>query len=95
MTQNEIELEKAFALLLNEKAKYKKNYFKLWLCTVVGVILGVILAPLTLEVWEFTGYSLYDRSGLDGLAEEKLGNYTWKDILVDDLMITAYEYNSK
>ena len=95
LTQNEIELEKAFALLLREKTKYKKNYFKMWLCTIIGVILGVLLAPLTLEIWEFTGYSLYDRTGLDLLAEEKLGNTTWNDILVDDLMITAYEYNSK
>jgi patatin-like phospholipase/acyl hydrolase len=88
-------LEKAIALLFKEKAKYKKNYFKMWLCTVIGVIIGAILAPLTLEVWEFSGYSLYDRSGLDELTKVKLGNYTWNDILVDDLMITAYEYNSK
>ena len=67
----------------------------MWICTVVGIIIGIILAPATLVLWDFMGYSLYDRSGLDGLAESKLGNYTWKNIIVDDLLITSYEYNSK
>jgi len=67
----------------------------MWLCTIIGVILGVILAPLTLKVWNFAGYSLYDRSGLDDSLLKNLGTYSWDNIIVDDLIITAYEYNSK
>jgi len=67
----------------------------MWLCSIIGVILGVVLAPLTLKVWNFAGYSIYDRSGLDAVTKEKLGPYGWNNIIVDDLIITAYEYNSK
>ena len=36
-----------------------------------------------------------DRSGLDFLVSDFLGDFTWSDIIVDDLLVNTYEFNSK
>lgn len=75
------ELDNAFALLHKEKTQYKNNYFKIWVLTIIGVLIGSCLTPLALKIWELLGWALFDRSGLDQLSKEKLGMNGWNDIL--------------
>lgn len=89
------QLDEARLLLNRERTKYKNNYFKMWVLTVIGVVLGVVITPVALDIWEFLGWAMFDRSGLDKLSLEKLGNNGWDNILQDDLIITSYEFNSK
>jgi len=95
LTANIDELDNAFALLNGERTKYKNNKFKMWVLTIVGVLIGTCLTPLALNIWEICGWALFDRSGLDQLALDKLGTNGWDNILSNDLIITSYEYNSK
>ena len=89
------ELNHAVSLLKREQTQYKNNYFMMWVLTIIGVLIGACLTPLALDIWELLGWALFDRSGLDSLSLDKLGNNSWNDILQQDLIITSYEYNSK
>lgn len=60
----------------------------------VGAIIGGLLAPVSIMLVKFLGFSLYSRVGLDAKLLEYYGDYTFDDILADDLLVTAFEYNS-
>lgn len=96
MTQNMNELEKAFDLLHQERELYKKNYFKMWVWTLIGIILALFLAPNSMNLFAFLEFSFFSRTGLDSVTESKIGsNTTWDDIIVNDLLITSFDYNSQ
>jgi len=61
--------------------------------TVVGVLIGFLLAPVTIKLSQYLGLSLYNRDGLDSLTLKYLKNYKWKDIIQDDLLVTTFDYN--
>ena len=94
LSNNENQIEKAFYLLHDAKRKYKKNMFKMWIYTIVGVIVGSIVAPFTLKFYGLLGFAYYDRSGLDELTQKYIGDVGWNQVLAD-LFIASYDYNSK
>ena len=89
------EIEKAFVLCHNEMRQYKRDYFKMWLMVILGILLGFVVSPLTFKAVELLGMGAFDRSGLDTLVHDFLGELDWDDIIVDDLLVTTFEYNSK
>lgn len=88
------EIEKAFVILNNEMRQYKKDYFKMWLMVFLGIVIGLVLSPLTFKAIEILGMGVFDRSGLDKLTKDFIGDYGWDDILVDDLLVNTFEFNS-
>jgi len=69
--------------------------FKKWVVTVVGLLIGVLLAPLCIELVTLIGFSFYNRAGLDSSLKEHLGDATFEDITVSELLVAAYEFNSR
>ena len=68
LTNDELELEKAYRILQDEARTYRINGFKQWICLIIGILLGIILAyPLTMLVSKL-GFSFYKRTGLDDLT---------------------------
>ena len=66
LLNNEEQLFKANQLLHDEKMKYRKNGFKIWVWFATGIFAGIIFSPLVIFATSKLGYSFYDRSGLDG-----------------------------
>lgn len=95
LSNDEEEIEKAFYILHDNQRKYRSNMFKMWMYTVVGVLFGSIVAPFTLGIYGLLGFAYYDRSGLDSLTQKYIGDVKWDEVLVNDLFIAAYGYNSK
>ena len=95
LSNDEEEIDKAFYILHDNKRKYRSNMFKMWIYTIVGVILGSIIAPFTLGIYGLIGFAYYDRSGLDSLTQYYIGDVKWDEVLVNDLFIATYSYNSK
>lgn len=76
-------------------AEIKSNFFKKWVLTAAGIIIAVILAPITVKIIETLGFSFYSRYGLDMLLDNYFGDMNFNDILSDDLMIASYSFNAK
>ena len=89
------EIEKAQIILNNEMRQYKRDYFKMWLLVILGILIGLVVNPLTFRLIEILGMGVFDRSGLDSLVSDFLGELTWSDIIVDDLLVNTFEFNSK
>ena len=91
---NDIEMvDKAFVLLYEDMYTYRRNYFKKWLCFAFGLILAVILIfPTQLAVTKLS-YALYDRKGLNYVANLKFEDRRFDDIYADELLVVAYAYN--
>ena len=41
------EIEKAQVILNNEMRLYKRDYFKMWILVILGILLGLVISPLT------------------------------------------------
>ena len=94
LTQKEDQLERAFRMLLKEEQQLKRNKFKKWVCTAVGTIMGGICSTAIIGLLTLIGFSFYNRSGLDQELYARLGNATFDDIHIKELMVASYEYNS-
>lgn len=75
--------------------KLKSNVFKKWICMTVGLLIGLVLAPLTMTIMTKLGLSFYSRKGLDDLLWHYYGDLDFNDIAAKELLITSYEFNSK
>ena len=95
LTNTEDQVELAFQILHEDIRVYKQNFFKSYVCTLGGVAIGFIVAPITMALSQYLGLALYNRAGLDHLTEEFLGNNTWDNIIQDDLLVTTFDYNSE
>lgn len=75
------------------KAEYNRGRPKKWVVTFLFVLLGFFIGGFLPWISNLLGNSLYDRSNIDGIMMEYLGNETFKNILTDELLVVAYEYN--
>lgn len=75
-------------------ASFKSGMFKKWLCLSFGIFIGILLAvPMQLVLPKLV-YAQYDRlAGLETVAENQFHEMTFDDVITDELMIPAYEYN--
>lgn len=67
----------------------------MWIIIGVGFVFGVVLAPLSIFITTKLEFSFFNRKGLDEATQRYLFNYTWDDLIIDDLFIASYEFNSK
>jgi hypothetical protein len=61
----------------------------------LGVIIGCILGLAVPSVYNFLNNSLYDRAAIEGLMDELIGRKNVSEAMPDELLIVAYDYNSK
>jgi patatin-like phospholipase/acyl hydrolase len=54
------------------------------------MVLGLIIP----SVVKFIVSSMYDRSSLDRIIQSFIGNMMIKDIILDDILVISYEYES-
>ena len=73
------------------EADKNKKYFGL----VLGIILGGMLSFIAYETLFIIYYAKYSRHSLDNIMKEMLGQYSFKDILSDELLVMSYNYNGQ
>lgn len=93
LTHDQEELKAANKLLFDEKMKYNSNTYMQWVMLIVGITIGIGLGWLAQEAISSSFFAFYKRDGVDKMAEERYGNRTFNDLLVDELLIPSYEYN--
>jgi hypothetical protein len=51
MLQNRQEdIDKALVMVIMQKDQMRSNYFKKWVCVGFGILIGIILAPITMFI---------------------------------------------
>merc|ERR1719329_162527 len=88
-------VEHAYKVLREERVIYTGNRFKKYLCLFLGVFLGLVLSYPTVNIVSTLSSALYDRRGLDGQLEKRFSDRTFNDLAVDELLISAYDFNSQ
>ena len=71
--------------------KKKYSYYKLAGYVVAGLIVAIIVQ----KVYAKLSKPKYNRSSLENIMKERLGAYNISETMADELLITAYDYNSQ
>lgn len=91
LTQNKM----ASNELRAQRERWERNRPKKWLVCAVGIFLGALVSVVFPNLWSFLDSAMYDRSQLEALMYELIGDRYIKDALTSELMIVAYDYNSQ
>jgi hypothetical protein len=81
--------------LREAKKTYEKNRYKKWMVALLGVFIGAILGLALPGLYKILSNSLYDRKAIEGLMETLIGSKNISSAMPDELLIVAYDYNSK
>jgi len=73
----------------------KANRPKRWIVMAAGIFLGIIICQSVYFLYFKICLSKYSRQSLDGIMKDLLGAHDFDDILSDELMIIAYNYNGQ
>ena len=91
--QNQDEIIKAEEIFELQKEKYEVGEKKKWISMTVGIIIfGVGMYFITDWVYWATK-SRFDRTVIDKYITDKFGSYYFDQLLIDDLIISAFSYN--
>ena len=74
---------------------YERNKPKQWVVLIFGTIVGLLIGAYVPSLVNMLLNSLYSRKQLDKIMKDLLGDYKISEALTDEIMITAYEYNSQ
>ena len=72
-----------------------RNRFKKWVVAMIGVVIGITLGLAIPGIYKVLSNSLYDRKAIEGLMDELIGRKNISAAMTDELLIVAYDYNSK
>lgn len=61
----------------------------------IGVLIGCLLGLGVPKISSVLSSSLYDRSAIEGLMDELIGQKNISSAMQDELLVVAYDYNSK
>lgn len=73
---------------LNARRHYKYVYAGLG--ALIGIVVGMVFPALIYKV----NSALYKRDGLEELMIEYLGAAKFNEIMTDEMLMVAYDYNS-
>jgi patatin-like phospholipase/acyl hydrolase len=59
-----------------------------------GIFIGVVFGKYIPQSLNTINHSLYSRASLDNIMRKLLGNFTVSQVLTDELLVVAYDYNS-
>ena len=82
-------------MLRGAKITYEKNRYKKWVVCLLGVLIGSILGLAVPGIYGVLNNSLYDRKAIEGLMDELIGKKNISAAMQDELLVVAYDYNSK
>lgn len=85
----------AKAMLQEERSKYEKRKPCKWFVMLLFMVLGSLLLILFTRMITFVSNSMYDRTAMEGLMDNLIGRRNISQAISDELIITAYEYNSQ
>jgi hypothetical protein len=72
-----------------------KNRYKKWVVCMLGVLIGASLGVGVPTITTILSNSLYDRAAIEGLMDELIGAKNISSAMQDELLVVAYDYNSK
>lgn len=81
--------------LKDEHIHYQENTYKKYLMLWLGITLGLILGYKVPFYYNKLANPSYIRGGLDEKMSEILGETHIKDVLSDEVLIVAYDYNNQ
>ena len=81
--------------LAQARSAYERNAPKQWIVLALGLILGAVIGTVLPSLVNKLTHSLYSRTSLDSIMKTLLGSYTIDQVLTDEIMIVAYDYNSQ
>jgi len=61
----------------------------------IGVVIGILTGIFLPMAFSQLNSSLYKRSNLEKIMDDYLGAYNVEDVLTDEILIVAYDYNSQ
>ena len=86
---------RASEVLRSAKEHYMENRYKKWVVCLIGVLIGTILGLGVPGLYKILSNSLYDRKAIEGLMDELIGQKNVSQAMPDELLIVAFDYNSK
>ncbi len=66
-----------------------------WLVVLVFMVVGLLLANFLPPIVNLLLGSRYNRVKLEALMKDKLGDAGFNDVLTDEILVVAYDYNSQ
>ena len=81
--------------LKEQQLKYMENVPKKWFVFGFGIFVGIVMGSFLPFLYTKLTNASYNRAGLDGIMKNLLGEYHIKDVLSDEVLIVAYDYNSQ
>ena len=95
LLQNDDEAIKSAKIVLhNNVHNYRYNSWKMWVFIFFGLLILLSITGIIVKILSLVNNAKYDREGLESVAGEKFKNYTFDDVMQDELLITAFEFNS-
>jgi len=83
------------ASLGEAEKKYNENRSMKWVVTIIFFLIGCTLGYEVPKITNMLSSSKYSRTNLDALMKTLLGEYGFNDIVTQELLVVAYEYNSQ
>jgi hypothetical protein len=91
---NLLSLQNAKILLQFEEIKLSRSRHKIYLWCLFTFTISFLVFWELMDTVNFLNHSLYHRSGLDNQLQAKFGDANFNDLVVDDIFIPSFEYNS-
>ena len=80
-------------LKLRQEQKEQQRYYKYY-AQAFYVVVGILIGCIATKIMSILGSAKYNRDSLEQVMKEKLGAYKISQSFTDELLITAYDYNS-
>lgn len=81
-------------MLKEERAQYEKRKPCKWMVMIMFMIIGSLFLVIFTKMITYLSNSLYDRSAIEDLMRDMIGRRKISQQISDEIMITAYEFNS-
>lgn len=81
--------------LMEHKEKYMRRRHYKWLVVIGFMFLCSLSIIFFSKMYQFATNSLYDRQPMEDLMDSLIGKRVISEAITDELMITAYDYNSQ
>lgn len=73
--------------------EYQRNSYKKWYCMGLGMLISPFVAWYLLLLTYKLSHAFYVRTGIDQLLKANFGDRTFNDIMIDELLVVAFDYD--
>ena len=81
--------------LKQSKDDYYRQQPRKWIVFVAFIFLGFLISEFIPALIYKLAHSKYSRASLDNIMQEYLGAANIKDVISDEVLVVAYDYNSQ